>query len=544
MEGKRYQMFGMPKLRRPVVLGIALALVVLLGAGAFAARQVANAAEPLEGNRVAASDVRILVRAASSCPALTPARLAGQVMVASNFRDEPVAEMRKGGATGVAALTPEQWQRYAPWTGADPSDREAGITALAHGMCQLVGQSRALKIDEDPWRVALAAHRLGMDQVIAAGAVPSGARDYVDAVDRYASWYALQPAFGGVPAAPASTGPAVGGAVVPVPEPYVAAVTAAGKVCPEMPPDRIAAQIMATSGFDPDKLGPAGEQGIAQFLPRVWTTTGKSAAKRTPWDPSVAIPALGRTMCKLVEKSGGQYPAALAAFTGDRERATPLAEIVAKTQAEYAKDTRLQAPRALPVDKPAASATPTPDPAAGTKAPQGDQPPVKAVAGDGPGNSYGPYFIYNLRYKVCVDVPNFGPGRSEGPVGQFECARNRDDNQQWTFEPRGVDSSGGYQLYWIRNIDDRLCIDLPGSGKVEANTAVQQYECRDHDNQYFRLEPKRDSGGLQYYWLRATKSGMCLDIPSQGNADPKAPLTLFPCSSGDDHEWALVKKFD
>ncbi|WP_433389179.1 RICIN domain-containing protein [Micromonospora sp. KLBMP9576] len=540
-------MFGMLRLRRPVVLGVALALVVLLGVGAFVARQAANAAEPLAGNRVTASDVRILVSAAASCPALTPARLAGQVMVASNFRDEPVDGMRTGGATGVAALTPEQWRRYAPWPGADPTDREAAVTALAHGMCQLVGQARTLKIDEDPWRVALAAHRLGVDQVIAAGGIPAGAREYVDTADRYAAWYALQPAFGGAPAspAPAAVAPAAG-AVVPVPEAYLAAVAAAGKVCPEMPPARIAAQIMATSAFDPNKLGPAGEQGIAQFLPRVWTTTGKSAAKRSPWDPSVAIPALGRTMCTLVEKSGGQYAAALATFTGDRERATPLAETVTKTQAEYARDTRLQAPKALAAaSPPPAAPTAKPERPAGTRAPErGDQPPVKAADGDGSGDSYGPYFIVNRREQVCADLPDYGPGTEEGRVGFFACTKTGDDNQEWTFEPRGTDDSGN-QLYWIRNIDDGLCMDVPGQGKIEANTQLQEFVCLDGDNQYFRLELKATSGGLKYYWLRNTvASGLCLDVPGGTNVSPKAPLTLFHCSSKDNHEWALVKKSD
>ncbi|MFF5055240.1 RICIN domain-containing protein [Micromonospora sp. NPDC000663] len=537
-------MFRMPKLSRPVFLGSALALIVLLGVGAFVARQAANAAEPLEGNRVTASDVRILVRAASSCPALTPARLAGQIMVASNFRDEPVDDMRAGGATGVAALTPEQWRKYAPWPGAEPSDREAAITALAHAMCQLVGQARALKIDQDPWRVALAAHRLGMDQVVAAGDIPAGARDYVDTADRYASWYALQPAFGGGPASPARAAgtTAAGGSVVPVPEAYVKAVAAAGRVCPEMPPALIAAQISATSGFDPNKLGPAGEQGIAQFLPGVWTTTVKSAAKRTPWDPSVAIPALGQTMCRLVEQSGGQYPAALATFTGGRERATAFAEVVTKAQAEYAKDTRLQSPKTPARSAPSPSATTKPKSPTGTKAPARDnQPPVKATDGVGAGGSFGPYFIVNLRRKTCVDLPNFGAGTRDGPVGQFTCAKTGDDNQEWTFELRGTDRDG-YQLYWVRNKDDGFCLDAPGIGKVESNTPVNETGCYDNDNQYFRLEPKVTSGGWQYYWLRNTASKLCLDIPSEGNADPRAPLTLFACSSNNDHEWALVEK--
>jgi hypothetical protein len=541
-------MSRLPKLSRPVVLGVATSLIILIGAGAFVARQAANAAEPPDGNRVSATDVRILVRAASSCPTLTPARLAGQVMVASNFGSQPVPAMREGGATGIAALTPEQWRKYAPWPGANPSDPEASITALAHAMCQLVGQARAVKIAEDPWQVALAAHRLGMDQVIAAGDIPGDARGYVDTVERYASWYALQPAFGGGPTSltPPAGYAAGGSAVVPVPNQYVNAVVAAGKVCREMPPARIAAQIMATSGFDPNRLGPAGEQGIAQFLPRVWTANVKPAPNQTPWEPSAAIPALGRTMCKLVKESGGQYGPALAGFTrGDRDAATPLVEVVTKSQAEYAKDARLQAAKAPTSSAPPSSIPEKPDKPKSTTAPpaqkRDNQPPVKTADGDGSSRSHGPYFILNLRTGQCVDLPGSGPGVRDGRVSQYPCFKTGDDNQEWTFMPRATDGAG-YQLYWIRNIDDNFCIDPSGLGKVASGTPLNETGCFDQDNQYFRLEPKVTSGGFQYYWLRNTVTDMCLDVSGPGNGGPDARLMLVPCLSGDDHEWALVEK--
>ena len=536
-------MSRLPKVSLPVVVGAAMALIVLIGAGAFVARRAANAADPLKGNQVSATDLRILVRAGSSCPTVTPARLAGQVMVASNFGSQPVPEMREGGATGIAALTPEQWQKYAPWPGANPSDREAGITALAHAMCQLTGQARAMKITEDPWQVALAAHRLGMEQVIAAGDIPDDARDYVDTVQRYASWYALQPAFGGGPAAltPPSGSAAGGNAVVPVPNLYVNAVVAAGKVCREIPPTLIAAQIMATSGFDPNRLGPAGEQGIAQFLPRVWTANVKSASNQTPWEPSAAIPALGRTMCKLVKESGGQYGPALAGFTrGDRNAATPLVEVVTKSQAEYAKDTRLQAAKA-PTSATPSSTPGKPGKPKSTTQKRNNQPPVKTADGDGSGRSRGPYFILNLRTGECADLPGEGGGLRDGPVDQYPCFKTGDDNQDWTFVPRGTDGAG-YQLYWIRNIDDNFCIDPTGLGRVASGTPLHETVCFDQDNQYFRLEPKVTSGGFQYYWLRNTVTDMCLEVSGPGNGGPEAPLLLLHCVSGDDHEWALVEK--
>jgi hypothetical protein len=534
------------RLGRPVALGVVLALAVLTGAGGLAVRRAAGAAEAEAGNQVSAQDVRILVGAASSCAALTAPRLAGQIMVASNFGDQPVATMSGGGAAGVAALTPAQWQENVPWEGAQITDREAAVTALAHHMCRLAGQARTVNLDEDPWRVALAAHRLGMEPVIAAGGVPGDADDYVDTVERYANWYALQPAFAGRAVSPAPTPvPTAGDAVVPVPAVYLPAIAAAGKRCPDMPPARIAAQIMATSGFDPNKLGPAGEQGIAQFPPQAWASSVDAAPGRSPWDPAVAIPALGRTMCEMIKKNGG-YTYALAAFTrGDRSATvTDLAERVSTAQTAYAKDARLQPVRkpSAPVSPSAvASSRPGRTTAAPSSAPPGrtNQPAVKGAGASG--TAYGPYFVLNLATGMCIDVPNYHAGSVDGPVNQFPCAKTGDDNQEWTFEPRRVDA-GGYQLYWIRNADDGYCIDPPGNSAVAQSTLLNESNCFDDDNQYFRLEPRTTSGGFTYYWLRNTASDMCLEVDGDANGGPDARLALFPCKTGDDHEWALVEK--
>lgn len=531
-----------PRPARPVALGVVLALAILSGAGGLVARRAASAAEPLEGDRIPASDVRTLVSAASSCPALTPARLAGQIMVASGFGNQPVPEMRENGAVGVAALTPAQWQDNVPWPGAQPTDRRAAITALARLMCRLVGQARAVHLDEDPWRIALAAYRRDMRQVIMAGGVPGDVQDYVNTVERYASWYALQPAFASGPtsSAPAAT-PSPAGAVVPVPTPYVKAVVAAGKICADMPPARVAAQIMVTSGFDPDRLGPAGEQGIAQFTPAVWSAHATSAATKSPWDPAVAIPELGRTMCKLIKQAGGQYGPALAAFARGDEAApvAALAEAVTRAEAEYSKDPRLQAPVLTPPTTSPSSSSPKSRQTTSKPKTRDNQPAIKGA--DRSADRYGPYFIVNLVTKMCVDVPGHGAGDRDGPVNQFPCAKNIEDNQEWWFEPRAVDGAGN-QLYWIRNIDDKFCIDPPGLEAVAAGTGLNETGCFDRDNQYFRLEPKKSSKGLQYYWLRNTASNMCLDVPGRGDGGRDARLALAPCQANDDHEWALVEK--
>lgn len=554
---------------RRVVAGSALAAAALITLATSAAHNSASAADPLEGSKVSSDDLRTLDTAAQSCPTLTPARLAGQVMAASQFSSQPVAAMKEVGGQGPAALTTQVWDKWAPWQGAQPTDREASIVALAHDMCQLVGQVRVVKIDGDQWNLALAAHRTSMEAVVSAGAVPDGAKEYVDTVERYAAWYALQPEFGGsgMAAPTATTDPqVVEDPVVPVPDALVPAVVEAGKVCPELPPAKIAAQVMATSGFDQQKLGPTGEQGIAQFLPQTWVKYVPPSDSSTPWDPKTALPALGKTMCALVKDSGG-YSSALATFTQgssatDTPAMTKLTDVVDRDAAEYAKDTRLQvkAPSTSPAsvspsDDPSTStlaggklptgaATPgkttaTTKPAKSSSKPTSDQPPVK---GSGSGQSYGPYFLFNGDNGQCVDIPGYGAGPRDGPVNQAPCARTAPDNQRYAFVPRAKDSDGN-QEYWIRSVTDNYCIDPPGTGAAPPEAQLDETGCFDQDNQYFRLQPTVKSGGKQLYWIVNTSSGLCLDVPGVGSTTPDTRLQLWNCVEGDDQDWALVKKW-
>jgi hypothetical protein len=529
----------LPKLSRPLTVGLAVGLAAAIAAGVLLARTSADAAGAVHGTQISDADLRILVTAAASCPTLTPARLAGQVRVASNFGDQPVKDMRAGGAAGVAALTPAVFQKWAPYPGAAISDRSAAITALAHDMCQLAGQARAVNASGDAWQLALAAYRGGMDAVVAAGGIPAPAKDYVAGVKRYADWYALQPQFA-MPTA--AVGTSADASVIPVPETYLKAVVAAGKVCTAMPPAKVAAQIMATSGFDPKKLGPSGEQGIAQFPPLTWETYGPKSGDATPWDAADAIKALGRTMCTLLGKESGAYPKALALFLRGHagEPVTAVAGAVAKDQPEYAKDVRLHV-TATPTTPGKASPSATPSKSApATSSVRAGRPPAKAGTATKP--SYGPFFILNRATKMCVDLPGGGAGTPGGPIEQFPCNKSGTDNQQFEFVPFGADSSGN-ETYWIRNTSDDLCLDPPGSGTVDSGTVLSEATCNQSDNQYFRLEARFTASGFQYYWLRDTQAGdFCLDVPGVGDAGAEARLDLVPCLSNDDHEWALVKK--
>jgi hypothetical protein len=179
----------------------------------------------------------------------------------------------------------------------------------------------------------------------------------------------------GIAAAPLGVAPSPGTAPKPLPDGYVPLVLAAGKVCPAVPAARVAAQLMAASGFDPEVLGEDGAEGVAQFRPELWRTYAPSATA-APTDPNAAVPALGRAMCALVEEfeplDGEPYPVALAAFqwgteavrkaggVPDAPSLRTFAEMVSDYTAYYERDTRLTPRSATPTRRAPSSAAPTP----------------------------------------------------------------------------------------------------------------------------------------------------------------------------------------
>ncbi|NBE82802.1 ricin-type beta-trefoil lectin domain protein [Micromonospora rubida] len=176
-------------------VALAAAAVIVVG-GAGTAIVVSSLNDMDQGDPPAVavpSDYRRpIAEAAESCPALTPARLAGQLMVESRF----VADAVNGRAgRGLAGLTDDAWRAWQPWAGADRLDAGANVAALAHYLCHLAGQVQAAKIEGEEWRPAVAAYRSGLAAVLSARRVPDEARDYVDRVERYASWYARNTTF-------------------------------------------------------------------------------------------------------------------------------------------------------------------------------------------------------------------------------------------------------------------------------------------------------------------------------------------------------------
>lgn len=85
-----------------------------------------------------------------------------------------------------------------------------------------------------------------------------------------------------------------------VPTQYVTWVLQAGKICDEVTPSIIAAQIEAESNWNSTATSPAGAQGIAQFLPSTWASVGRDGngdGKADIWNPADAIISQGHYLC-------------------------------------------------------------------------------------------------------------------------------------------------------------------------------------------------------------------------------------------------------
>ena len=505
-----------------LLLGVA-SLVLTLGVGSAESSLIAGVPVP-------AKELAAINDAAKSCPALSPPKLAGQLMEASGFA---AASAASGAGEGIAALSEPVWKRWTPWSGASRKDSQASIVALAHYMCDLVGQVRAADLDGDQWKLALAAHRSGIGAVRQAKDVPTSAVGYVEVVSGYAAWYALHPQFGGpgIPVAPSgqldtpmSTVAAQTGAL---PDAYVPKVIAAGKVCDAFPPALVAAQLMAMSGFDPSYHDPSGAEGISLFLPQVWARYAPSASA-SPLDPNEAIPALGHAMCELIAQmrqfSGDPYVLALAAYLWgtdaftqreDEPRVVPVQDFIRQVllYAElFAQDSRLKAqssttpkPTVTPSLKTTAPSKPT---STGTVQPA--PVPTSATAKPNPARTSGA--LVSAASGKCL-------GAATSLVGTrlqiWPCDGSM--GQKWTMNSNGTITSVGF------------CMDAEGGSSANL-THIQIASCNTNPAQLFRVNSAED--------LYSSFANKCVDV-YDGQTANGSYVVLWPCTGTPNQTWYL-----
>ncbi|MFK3979277.1 ricin-type beta-trefoil lectin domain protein [Micromonospora sp. NPDC050397] len=546
-----------PRLRRTVALTAVLAMVGVCAVAAGSGFGAATAEETgLRARPVPAARVSTIASAALSCPALSPARVAAQLMAASGFEINLRVD-GSAGAAGIAGLPETTWQAWAPWPRAPRLDVDANIVALAHHMCDLVGQVRQAGVAGDPWRLALAAYRSGLPAVRASGGVPPQADRYVETVTAYATWYEHQPDLSAGSPAPVARAvgvvPTPGTAPVPVPDDYVPLVLAAGKVCATVTPARVAGQLMASSGFNPNLLSAGGGQGVAQFSPQIWSRYAPPGG--SPWDPRTAVPALGQAMCALTRELSGlgpdPYPVALAAYhwgtdvvqqAGGLPDAPGLREhtgMVLAYAEHYAHDPRLGGPPAgapagtpaAPGGRPPAAAgaapgrTPpaapppaAPPPAAPPPAapPPAAPPPAKPPAANPPPTTTKPATGGGSGVRIrgyadkCVDAPSSADGT---PLRLYTC--NNSANQKWTFASDGTIRAFG------------KCMDAAWASTANGTT-VQLANCNGGAAQRFTLNAAHD--------LVNQPADKCVDV-RDFNTGNGARLQLWQCSGDANQKW-------
>ncbi|MEV6693475.1 ricin-type beta-trefoil lectin domain protein [Micromonospora sp. NPDC051196] len=536
--------FSFGRTPRKVLAAVLAALAILSAVVATINWGVASARDDtVIGAKVTEKQLNAIVAAARSCPMLTPARIAGQLMAESGL-DNRARDTASGGK-GIAGLNDDDWKRWKPWPDARRSDIAANVLALAHQMCDFSGQLRQAGIAGDQWRVAVGAFHSGMPAVIRAKGVPVDTVEYVDLVSGYAGYYGQLKQFGG-PGVPASTAPPASD-TKGVPAPYVPLVVTAGSVCEQVTPAMVAAQVMALSGFDAHQLGPDGQRGIAQFLPEVWQSYGPS--RGSAWDPETAIPAVGNAMCGLIDElsklDGDPYLLALTAYRNgptavrqsggsfDQPTETFLRAVKALTDL-YVLDTRLARPTPAdtPTTTPPSSKAPDPDasePAAdpdrspsptptsratspSTKPPAEAKPTTAApkTTAPKPERPSGAKQIFHPRTGLCVSSGSTGDGT------RLELRSCKEDPAQWwVVRNDGTIRSRG------------LCMDIAWGGSDDG-TAIQVAYCSGNPAQSWSIN---DKGGII-----SRLNGKAVDVEMGAS---NKPLELWIYVGNSEQTWKL-----
>lgn len=228
--------------------------------------EAAAATSAPAGATVPAEYLGAVREAGQICPmAVSPARIAAQLMALSTFNPN----LRGEGRHGIAQLTDEMWQQYAPSRTASIWDPQASITALGTAMCDLNNQLSGIQLkgvdQADSYTLALAAFQWGMNAVRAEGGVPRNAAvpQLADQVDSFLPKYSADTR-------------------LEIPEPSAppqATATAAPSASPSAGPSS-----SASSSPSPDKVSPSASAPV--------------------WDPAVSYQFVNALNGRVIEVPG------------------------------------------------------------------------------------------------------------------------------------------------------------------------------------------------------------------------------------------------
>ncbi|MFB7086874.1 ricin-type beta-trefoil lectin domain protein [Streptomyces sp. NPDC056296] len=231
----------------------------------------------------------------------------------------------------------------------------------------------------------------------------------------------------------------------------------------------------------------------------------------------------------------------------------PQVRTSAVDQIEQAGSALAPSPSASPETLPSAAESVPEEPKApeqpASEEPKGDGGGGKGDEGKGGGESKQPpkpkpvvpamnVMLRNASTQMCADVPGREKGKARGIVQQANC-HLEGDNQFWNLEVKYEKGGpGGVPLFQIRNVTDKLCMDLGEYGPRPIGTGVAEYHCDGTlaDNQLWWVQ-KQESGD---YWIRNfVSNNRCLNVEGR-NGGTETRLNISDCTNVDDQEWKII----
>jgi hypothetical protein len=325
----------------------------------------------------------------------------------------------------------------------------------------------------------------------------------------------------------------------PVPEEYRAAIVEAGASCPALNPARVAAEIMAESGFSPTATNGRGGRGLAGLTVDEWKSW-KPWDTATRTDSRANIMALAHLTCDLVGRvradkiDGDLWQLALGARYSGVGAVTSARAVPAGAQqyvtatlgyaAAYEHDAVLNgapspspSPSPSPVkDSPSPSAQPSsPAPSASAPSPArapAPKTPTTAPTATPPTAPPPPAqgrALVSRESGKCLSATAGGDGK---PLALATC--NGSVYQQWQASPDGTIRATG------------LCMDSP-YGSTTWGTYVQLAYCSGNPAQKFSLHANN----------QIVYAGLCLDVAGHQTADGTS-IILWQCTGLDNQNWS------
>jgi ricin-type beta-trefoil lectin protein/pregnancy-associated plasma protein-A len=162
----------------------------------------------------------------------------------------------------------------------------------------------------------------------------------------------------------------------------------------------------------------------------------------------------------------------------------------------------------------------------------GDGPPASQIFRFD-STSSGNYRIKTFQDK-CVEVAN-GSSADLAAVQQNPCLTSG-NKQRWLPSRKTVNFG-----FVAKN--SKMCMDV-ANASLSDNALVQQYPCVEGaPNERWYLESAGTTNGVDYFYIRSTNSGKCLDVPN-GSTSTGIQLQQYSCIGVDNEKWSFSDQGD